>query len=388
MEVVVLSIDKVDRLRSMGADGFPVLSVYVGLEPGTDALRSLPTRLNGMLAEVKREAEDLPREQRLSLRADVDAVVELPGRVVGKVGRGVAVFRSTGSGIDEVVELPGPVRDRVVVDTSPYVRPLDSMLEHYRRFCVVVVDRRIGSIFRFHMGQLETWEEMREEEIRKANYGGFSGYDERRVRSHADEVAARHYREVAARLYDLERSEPGFDLLIAGGPDEHVAGLIDAMHPDLEKRLAGTFSIDPGTMTPAIVLTHSRRVADDFEADEQRATVERLRDTVASGGSAVLGMDDVVAAVNQRAVEVLVVRAGVTEAGAACDGCGWVMVEEEPACPGCGGEVRAVPDVIDATADSVRTSGGRVQHILVESTLDEDEVGAFLRYRLETTAPV
>jgi hypothetical protein len=29
-----------------------------------------------------------------------------------------------------------------------------------------------------------------------------------------------------------------------------------------------------------------------------------------------------------------------------------------------------------------------VQHILVESTLDEDEVGAFLRYKLETTAPV
>ena len=383
----MLTTDTVDRLRSMGSDGFPVLSVYVGLEPGTDALRNLPARLNGMLADVQREADDLPRDQRLSVRADVDAVIELPRLVVGKVGRGVAVFRSTGGGIDEVVELPGPVRDRVVVDSSPYLRPLDSMLEHYRRFCVVVVDRRIGSIFRFHMGQLETWEEMREEEIRKANYGGFAGYEERRVRSHADEVAARHYREIASRLSELERAEPGFDLLIVGGPDEHVAGLVDAIHPDLAKRLAGTFTIDPGTMTPAIVLAHSREVAEKFEADEQRALVERLRDTTASGGAAALGIEDVAAAANQRAVEVLLVRAGVTDTGSACESCGWVMVEPRPACPACGGEVRDVPDVIDAIADSTRAAGGRVQHILVESALDEDEVGAFLRYRLETPGP-
>ena len=66
------------------------------------------------------------------------------------------------------------------------------------------------------------------------------------MRSHADEVAARHYREIAARLSELERAEPGFDLLIVGGPDEHVAGLVDTIHPDLAKRLAGTFTIDPG----------------------------------------------------------------------------------------------------------------------------------------------
>jgi hypothetical protein len=63
-------------------------------------------------------------------------------------------------------------------------------------------------------------------------------------------------------------------------------------------------------------------------------------------------------------------------------------VEPESACPACGGDVRAVPDVIDATADSVRASGGRVQHILVDSKLDEDEVGAFLRYRAVTTGSV
>lgn len=384
----MLTSDTIDRIRNQGDGVSPVLSVYVGLEPGIDSVRDLPTRLNGMLADVQRSADDLPREQRLALRADVDAVVELPGRVVGKIGRGVAVFRSSGAGIDEVVELPGPVRDRVVVDTAPYVRPLDAILEHYRRFCVAVVDRRLGSIFQFHMGELETWEEMRDEEVRKANYGGFAGYEERRVRSRADVVVARHYKEVAARLSELERSEPGFDLLILGGPDEHVEGLIVAIPPDLVKKLAGRFTIDPGTMTPAIVLDQSRRVAAAFEADEQREVVGRLFDTVGSGGAAVLGIEDTIDAVNRRAVETLVVRAGLTEPGTTCADCGWLQREADGPCSACGAQVREVPDVIDAIAAAVRAAGGDVHHILVASDLDEHEVGAFLRYRLEGTLPV
>ena len=63
------------------------------------------------------------------------------------------------------------------------------------------------------------------------------------------------------------------------------------------------------------------------------------------------------------------------------------MVEPKPACPACGGHVRDVPDVIDAIADSARASGSRVQHVLIPSTLDADEVGAFLRFRLETSGP-
>jgi peptide subunit release factor 1 (eRF1) len=224
---------------------------------------------------------------------------------------------------------------------------------------------------------------MRDEEIRKPNYGGFGGYEERRVRSRADEVVARHYKDVAARLSELERSEPGFDLLIVGGPDEHVEGLIDAIPPDVVKKLAGRFTVDPGTMTPAIVLEHSRRVATAFEAEEQGVVVRRLIDTAGAGGAAVLGMDETIDAVNQRAIETLLVRAGLTEPGSTCPDCGWVQRVAEGPCAACGASLREVPDVLDAIADAVRASGGNVQHILVPTDLDQHEVGAFVRYRLE-----
>ncbi|GMQ85198.1 MAG: hypothetical protein BMS9Abin07_0763 [Acidimicrobiia bacterium] len=371
----------VDRLRRMDGQGFPVLSIYLGLEPGPASLRSIPTRIKDLLSPAKDMADSLPRHQRLSLRDDVEALSRTSTAFASDLGRAVAIFRSSGAGIDEHVELPGPVRDRAVIDAVPYLRPLDAMLDHYRRFCVAVVDRRSASIFRFRMDNLESWEEMRDEEIRKANYGGFSGYEERRVRARAEEVLAKHYREVAARLDALVGEDPGYDLLIVGGPEVHTAGVLEELSPQLTERLAGSFTIDPHTMTPATVLAESKRVAQAHERGEQERLVRRLLDTAASRRDAVIGVHDATAAVNRRAVETLVVQADRTTPGAVCHSCRWISGPEQSSCPSCGGTMYLVPDVVDALGDSVRNNGGSVQHIIVDTRLVESEVGAFLRYQ-------
>ncbi len=381
----------VDRLRGMDGQGFPVLSVYLGLEPGPETLRSIPTRMKDLLADAKDLAETLPRDQRMSLRDDIEALSRASSSFTSDLGRGVALFKSSGAGIDEHLVLPGPVRDRAIVDAAPYLRPLEAMLDHYRRFCVAVVDGRFASVFRFRMDELETWEEMAsgaigEEDFRKANYGGFSGYSERRVRAHADELLARHYRHIATRLDELFAEPPGFDLLIIGGPEVHTQGLVDALQPELGKRLAGTFVIDPHTMTPATVLEHSKRVAQSFEAEEQRRLVERLMDAAASRGAAVLGVDEATDAANRRAVDTLVIQADRTSPGSVCRSCGWLALDSETQCAACGGTVERVPDIVDALGDAVRNSGGKVQHVIVDTRLADAQVGAFLRYQQAASA--
>ena len=379
----------VDRLRRLDGRGLPVLSVYLSLEPRPETLRTIPTRLKDLLSDIKDDADELARDQRMSLRKDIDALSKSSTGFASDLGRGVAIFRASGAGIDEHVGLPGPVRDRAVLDVSPYLRPLEAMLDHHRRFCVAVVDARFASIFRFRMDNLETWEEMRspamaEEDFRKINYGGFAGYDERRVRAHADEVLVRHYREIASRLDDLFDEEPGYDLLILGGSEVHAAGVVDALPPPLTKCLAGTFVIDPHTMTAATVLEHSKLVAEAFEVDEQRHLVSRLMDAAAANGAAVIGVDESTDAANQRAVETLVVQADHTAPGTVCGNCGWIAGPTESVCTACGHEPAWVPDIIDALGDSVRSNGGRIRHVIVETKLADEEVGAFLRYPVAT----
>ena len=194
----------------------------------------------------------------------------------------------------------------------------------------------------------------------------------------------RHYREIATRLDDLFDEKPGYDLLIVGGPEVHAAGVVDALPPPLTKCLAGTFVIDPHTMTAATVLEHSKRVAESYETDEQERLLTRLIDAAASRGAAVIGLDRSTEATNARAVETLVVQADRTTPGSVCDTCGWIAGPKEVTCAACGAEVAWVPDIIDALGESVRTNGGRIQHVVVDSKLAEEEVGAFLRYQAAT----
>lgn len=371
---------RIDRLRQTETGGYPVLSIYVNLQPGPESLRNLPARIKDLLSQTEASSQTLPRSQRLSIREDVHALSRDVGRFGTDLGHGVAVFRSSGAGVDEQFALPGPVRDRAIVDAAPYLRPLEAMIEHYQRYCVAVIGRRLGSIFRFSMDQLDTWEEMRDEEIRKSNYGGFSGYEEQRVRARADEMAARHYRHVAERLTELRRSDGGFDLLIVGGSDSHVAGLLEALPPDVADLSAGTFVIDPGTMTPATVLDHARRVASEWEVQDERRLVTALFDAAASGRTAVLGLEETCAAVNRRSVEVLYVQAERTTPGSTCVKCGRVTCGNGSTCPVCGGSLRAIPDVVDRLSESVRSTGGHVRHILNGGPLAEVEAGAVLRY--------
>ena len=193
-------------------------------------------------------------------------------------------------------------------------------------------------------------------------------------------MAARHYRHVAERLTELRRTDGGFDLLIVGGSDAHVAGLLDALPPDVAAVMAGTFVVDPGTMTPATVLEHARQVAAEWEVEEERRLIADLFGAAASGRTAILGLEEACAAVNRRAVEVLYIQAERTTPGSVCLDCERGTCEAGSVCTICGGELSAVPDVVDRLSESVRSTGGRVQHILNEGPLAEVEAGALLRY--------
>lgn len=375
-----MSREAADRLRVFDGGGYPVLSVYLGLRPGYGTLAELPTRLKELLADIFSEAMELPRPHRMSLRADVDAVYDSGGRVAADLGRGVAIFRCSGAGLDEYLSLPGPVRDRAVVDSTPYLRPLDAVIETDQRILAVVPERRRATLLRFHMGRTEELAGIAEEEIRKRNWGGFSGYEERRVRSRADGVAARHYRAVARRITELARRD-AFDVLTIGGQAGHVEGLVARLPTEVGEALAGTFVVDPRTMTPAVVKEHAERVADHHLRERDDAAATRLVDLARSGGPAAYGMDEVLAAVNRRAVETVLVQGARTAPGAVCTNCGWVVATPTDSCPSCSGLLRPVPDVLDAMAEAVLAAGGSVRHLVHETPLVGHEVGAMLRYR-------
>jgi peptide subunit release factor 1 (eRF1) len=219
---------------------------------------------------------------------------------------------------------------------------------------------------------------MGEEEIRKDNYGGFAGYAEHRTRGHAGEVARRLFRAVATRLATLQRGGE-FDLLAVGGNQANVDGLVAELAPDLRAGLAGTFTVDPHTATPAEIGEHCRALAEEHDRRIDDRLVGELMEAAGSRGRGVLGLNRVLDAVNQQAVELLLLDAGETVPGIACPACGWLAHEGE-GCASCGAATRRVADLYDAAAEAVRTAGGTVRYVLADTPLAHFEAGATVRF--------
>lgn len=370
----------VDRLRRVEAAGAPVVSVYLGLQPGPDQLRAIPARLKALLGPLRELADfgDLDPDRTRRLRADLDAVLGLAGAVSGDLGRGAALFVSTGAGLFEHVGLPIGVRDRAVVDETPYLGPLEAMLDHFRRYCAVVVDRRVASIYRFTMDALEAWEEIGAEEVRKDNYGGFAGYEEQRTRAHAETVARRLFRTTAERLTGLHRNGD-YDMLAIGGNQTNIDGLVAELPGELQAVLGGTFVVDPGTATQADIRERCRDIARAHDRDVDEEAVSALLEEVGAGGRAVLGIERVLDAVNQRAVDRLLVAEVEGAAGVVCTACWW-LARKGSLCSACGEATRAVADLVDAAADRVRTDGGSVRYLVGDVRPAEFDVAAFVRF--------
>lgn len=372
--------DIVDRLLHVRSSDAPVLSIYLGVPPDPDEIRGVESRLHSLLKPVRElvESQTLSHEGNESLRHDVERLLALGARARELHGHGIAVFACEQEGLYEEVAVPRRVRDRVELDETPYLRPLLAVLDESHRYCVAIVDRENAWLYDFFMGALEDAATIRDRALRKPDYGGWQGYQEHSVHNKAESLARRHFRETAERI-DEFMARTGAELLVLGGHQDTTAEFTPYLPHRLHPRVAGTFVIDPSTMSPGRVRERADEVIDAYERDEERRLVGEALERVEAGGLGASGLAWCLMAANEHAIQVLLVHDDEQTPGRVCDSCGWLGVEGGE-CPVDGERTRGTPDVIDEMAALVIDTSGRVEHVYAETPLASDLVAAFLRF--------
>ena len=374
------SPEVVDRLLHFRSAEAPVVSVYVGLPVDPGERQRLGSTLHSLVKPLHElaEADGMTRTARLSLRADADRILQLESALDARSGRAVAMFTCDHAGFYEEVELPRRVRDRATVDATPHLRPLLAILDESHRYCVVVVDSTQAWLYEFWMGRLDESARRVDQHLRKRDFAGWHGLEEHRVRNRADELERRHYRQTAETVEAFMRTS-GAELLVVGGVHEAVTAILPFLPRDLRNRLAGTFDVDPHTMTPGRIRERAAEVIDQYERDEERRLVDDVLDRVGAGGLAAAGLDWCLRAVDEYAVQLLLVHNDSEVPGRACDSCGWLGLGRD-LCPVCGQPTRETPDVIDEMAATVIDTGGEVEHVYADTPLSDHVVAARLRF--------
>jgi peptide chain release factor subunit 1 len=378
----MITAESLERISRFHGGKLPVTSVYVGLQTDRRALRSLPSQVSSLLHQIRPMAKDqsLDREVRLSVRGDIERIEAEAASERRPTGKAFAIFSCSGRDFYEEIELPRSVRDRVVVDATPWVRPMLAVLDEYHRTCVLVVDKESARTWELFADELRETSNVFGAALRKPQYAGWHGLEEYHVRNKAQELAKRHFRRVATVLHDFFR-EGRFELLAVGGHDFEVSTFLEFLPRELREAVAGTFSIDIGTATTQDIRANAGAIVERFEREEERRQVADAYEKQAAGGNAVVGLERCLWAGSVAAVQLLLVQEGATAPGVVCDESGW-LAESGDTCMICGRPTRHTDDVIDELAQAVIDTSGAVEHVAADTPLKEDVAAAQLRFPL------
>jgi peptide subunit release factor 1 (eRF1) len=341
------------RLAELHPESGRILSVYIDLDPAefaTGAARA--TQVNAVadvaakLIETRKDEFD--HDELVGLREDVERLRTLfdPQRMGQGGARGVAVFLCGPAGIQEVVRTAHPVDSMVRIDDTAHIEPLATAGDR-ERWCVALVSSRSGRVF---LGDEDGFEELGN--VQDDTHGQHSqgGWSQRRYEDSVDEERRDHFDHVARELLGLLRARP-FDRLLVGGPDPVAGQFTERLHPYVQERLAGSVSLDVDSASAADVLQAAAPVFAEHRRAHEREVVERLRAGIGRGaeGRAVGGLPDVLAALNEQRVEVLLLEPGASRRGWVEPTTGYLAAEPGPSPTGEALQERE--DVIEAAIE-------------------------------------
>jgi peptide chain release factor subunit 1 len=341
------------RLSGLRPERGKVLSLYLNLDPSDFATPAARTSaITSLLDEAARRAREngFEHDEAVALREDVQRAKEFfEGEGFAKGAASVAVFACGPAGLFEALKLPRPVGSEVVIDDTPWVEPLAS-LGTRERVCVALVSRRSGRVFRGSREALEEVAQVDDDVHRRHDQGGWS---QSRYQRGIEKEVEDHLEHVAGRVFaDWKRSP--FDRLVVGCTAELYPAFEHHLHPYVRESLAGRVDLEYEYAGPADVVRAVRPLLEDRDREREHAALERLQAGLGAGGRAAAGLEPVLAALNERRVEILLYADGERAAGVACPRCGWLGVRADgDVCPLDGTPVdrreNVVEDAIEAT---------------------------------------
>jgi peptide chain release factor subunit 1 len=376
-----------DRLRELAVlrpQGARVLSVFLNLDPAEFA--EPPARaseIRSVLDQARRAArateDGLGHDAKKALRADLDRVEALLESFSPKGAHGVAVYACGPAGLLETIRLPRPLETRAVIDDSPFIEPLAEMVGIGSWF-VVLVNRSVGRMFVGDRERLDEADAIVDEVHGQHKQGGLS---QSRYQRSVDEDVQDHLRNVADATFEHYKRTP-FDHLLLGGPSETLSDFEPKLHAYLQERLAGRIEVDVENSSPDDVHAAALPKIVDHELARERQALDRLREGVSTGGRGVAGLENVLEALNERRVEILLLEPGAEAPGCTCPQCGLVWPLDGGSCPADGTALDCRSNVVESAVELALVQSAEVLVVRDEDHQRElqshGDIAAVLRF--------
>ena len=379
IESISVAREKLKTLAGARSSRGFFLTITLSTSRLDDWRQFAPTFLNSEFNRLTNERAT-PKEEKRVLQDDLQRVLDVLKYEVPPETQGLAAFADGGAGMFEQMELPLRLVNRLVVEPSPYVRPVVHALSLLEPFVLVRASNDDSSIYLLNEWRLAQEDDFAGPHLRSTDrQTGELAVKEYYAAARVDQLEELHHKEVATALAKLLESS-GVRRVALCAQHDIAKAFLRLLPTAVAAKVVAEILWDAAATTNQMLVT-AREAVETARRKEMEALAARINEGLGSGGRGVAGFAEVLGALNRHQVQKLLVDRNYRVPGWRCKDCDWVALATAVRCPDCAGGV--VP-IADAVGELVRLAV--LQNAFVEVGEDMpllDELGGVagvLRY--------
>lgn len=273
-------------------------------------------------------------------------------------------------------DLPVAVSELLRVDAAPYLRPLAELQDEREDYLVVLADNKASRILQITSAEVDDADRIKGGVKNRVKVGGWS---QQRYARRRDKQLQHYAKGVAETLDEIVR-DGSFTRVVLLGSDEAMRAIEGELSPPVLEKVVGSKSVDLHADDRTLLDQAFALYVDEERASEVRLW-EQLRAELFSGGPAVAGAEEVLAAALVGRVDSIIVTRDATFDGTRCRDCENLSVGSPSRCPICKSESVFAVDLIDALTHQLELTSATMEFTDPIPGLSKvGDLAALLRY--------
>lgn len=373
----MLDRNELKEIAEMRDEDTCYVSLFLNVNPLTNPRGEYAIQLKNML---KGTLETLDKGIYRTVKEDLK---KAESAVLGNkrlFKKGLAILSCTRHSFWREYHLSVPLKSELIIERSPCIRPLLDIIDHYQRYAVLLVDRESARIFVVHLGEITEYSGVHTPDIPgKHKKGGWFALTQSHYERHIEYHVGLHLKEVMREIESFISGEQISGLII-GGSEEAVSRIREMLPAAIHDRIVGTFHAEMMGKTDEI-LAKVEPVIIRHEKKQRDEDAERLIRKAMKNENAVLGIENVLNALQEGRVMKLLFLRDFNPAGFVCRNCGFLGIQDITQCPYCKGGMEKANYMMELAAQKAVEQGAAVEVVIEHKGLaDLGGIGAFVRF--------
>jgi peptide chain release factor subunit 1 len=282
----------------------------------------------------------------------------------------ISIFASKKHDFLSYVTLPIKVKNLLIVDSSPYIRPLARINDEWESFTLVLVSSNYAKIFSISLGRIKDTKKLSADIMNKHKKGGCSQARFNRLRKGAISAFLSEVVESLQKISD--------ELIIIAGPGTAKNQFVDMLPKAIKERVVDILDINIDDENK--LLKESIYLISEREQRKSKEAVQQLKEEILKDGLAVYGLEETLNAVKNGQVELIIIEKDYKPRGWICENCQVVDESKKDTCPYCGKKTSEV-DVLEEILEFAKRTDADIEFTDDEEIANLGHIGGILRFK-------